>query len=44
MAKRISLKKTITINAPITTVWQTLTDPSMTKQNFFGVENHRGLE
>jgi len=38
MAKRISLKKTITINAPITTVWQALTDPSMIKQYFFGVE------
>lgn len=38
MAKRTSLKKTITINAPITTVWQALTDPGMIKEYFFGVE------
>lgn len=38
MSKRTSLKKTITINAPIITVWQALTDPGMIKQYFFGVE------
>jgi len=38
MTNRISLQKTITINAPITTVWQALIDPGMIKEYFFGVE------
>ena len=39
MAKRTSsLKKTISINAPVTAVWKALTDSGMIKQYFFGVE------
>ena len=38
MAKRTSLKKTITIDAPVTAIWKALTDPGMIKQFFFGVE------
>ena len=38
MANRTSLKKTITINAPVTSVWKDLTDRGMIKQYFFGVE------
>ena len=38
MAKKISLKESFTINAPIKTVWQALTDPNMIKEYFFGVE------
>jgi len=38
MAKTFSNKKTVTIHAPVTDLWQALTDPEMIKHYFFGVE------
>jgi uncharacterized protein YndB with AHSA1/START domain len=38
MAKTFSNKKIVTIHAPVTDIWQALTDPEMIKHYFFGVE------
>jgi uncharacterized protein YndB with AHSA1/START domain len=38
MAQKFSNKKTAIIHAPVTVVWQALTDPALIKQYFFGVD------
>src|SRR6185295_11425304 len=38
MRETFSNKKTVTIHAPVVTVWRALTDPEMIKHYFFGVE------
>jgi uncharacterized protein YndB with AHSA1/START domain len=38
MSQHFSNKKSVRIYAPVTTVWQALTDPTMIKQYFFGVD------
>jgi len=38
MSEKFSLTKTIKLEAPVTKVWQALTDPTLIKEYFFGVD------
>ena len=38
MAKKLSAKTSVTIKAPISKVWQALTDPAMIKEYLFGTD------
>ena len=37
MAEKFSNEKSVLINAPVANVWQALTDPTLIKQYYFGV-------
>ena len=38
MAENLEAKTAVTVNAPVTKVWQALTDPALIKQYLFGTE------
>jgi uncharacterized protein YndB with AHSA1/START domain len=38
MANKLTFKKSVAINAPVSKVWQALTDPAMIKEYLFGTD------